>query len=316
MTIGKPFERLVDCGGFLASMLTAPVVAFLARLGPVRLPATYRLWDSVGVTPIRHHYYQPIPRLQDLPERTWLRDPLAGIDLNVQDQLGLLRELNYQQELSSLPVDDPGLEAQFFYNNSTFGPGDAEIYFSLIRHFKPHRIIEIGGGYSTLVAQLAVKASGAPTEHICVEPYEQPWLEKLGLAQIIRTRVEDLPTNFFSGLQENDILFIDSSHVLRTGGDVWFEYLQLLPGLNPGVLVHVHDIFLPYPYPKEWLSVRRLFWTEQYLLQAILQNNSHLRVVLALHYLCKEHSFELARACPIYASQSHRNPGSFWMRTC
>lgn len=316
MEAGRVFGRIVDFGCLLASVPTAPIVALLARLGPVRLPATYRLWDSAGVTPIPHHYYQPIPRMPDLPERTWLRDSLAGIDINVSGQLSLLQQLNYHQELSSLPVEDSGVEGQYFYNNSMFGPGDAEIYYSLIRHFKPKRIIEIGGGYSTLIAQLAVRAGGAPTEHICVEPYECPWLENVGLTQIVRSRVEDVSVDLFSSLRENDILFIDSSHVLRTGGDVWFEYLQVLPRLNPGVLVHVHDIFLPYPYPKEWLTVRRLFWTEQYLLQAILQNNSRLKVVLALQFLSKEFQSELARACPVYAVQRHRNPGSFWMCTC
>ena len=275
---------------------------------------THRLWDAFHVTPIRHHYYQPIPRLQDLPERTWLRDPMAGIDFNIQGQLSVLRKLNYQQELSAFAVNDPGGKTNFFYNNSTFGPGDAEIYYSMIRHFRPKRIIEIGGGYSTLVAHLAIIANGEATEHICVEPYEQTWLEKVGLTQIIRSRVETLPLDLFSRLGQNDILFIDSSHVMRTGGDVWFEYLQVLPTLNLGVLVHVHDIFLPYPYPKEWLSVRRLYWTEQYLLQAILQNNSSFEVLLALHFLCKDFQPDVARVCPIYATQPWRNPGSFWMR--
>jgi predicted O-methyltransferase YrrM len=277
---------------------------------------TYRLWDALGVTPIRYHYHQPLPRIDDLPERTWVRDQLTGIDFNVDGQLSLLSVLNYQSELAAIPIDDTGDRARFFYNNLNFGSGDAEIYYSLVRQFRPKCILEIGGGYSTLIAHMAVEANGGGTEHICVEPYEQPWLEQIGLSKVIRARAESLPLDLFTALGVNDILFIDSSHVLRAGGDVWFEYLQILPNLGPGVLVHVHDVFLPYPYPKEWLKIRRLYWTEQFLLQAVLQNNSSFKVLLALYFLSQEHRSDLARACPVYATQQERGPGSFWMRKC
>lgn len=263
---------------------------------------------------MRYHYYQPIPRLEEVPERAWDRDRLVGVDFNENGQLSLLTQLNYQEELTAFPTYDRPDSARFFYNNTTFGSGDAEIYYSIIREFKPRRIVEIGGGYSTLIGHLAVQANGNGTEHLCVEPYEQPWLERVGLTKVIRSRVEELPIDLFTALGENDILFIDSSHVLRTGGDVWFEYLQILPSLRPGVLVHFHDVFLPYPYPREWLNVRRLYWNEQYLLQAVLQGNSSFEVLLALHFLSREHHSELARACPIYAKQPGRRPGSFWVR--
>ena len=120
--------------------------------------------------------------------------------------------------------------------------------------------------------------------------------------------------SLFTQLMENDILFIDSSHVLRTGGDVWYEYLQILPALKPGVLIHIHDIFLPYPYPKEWLSLRRLYWTEQYLLQAVLQGNPSIEVLLSLYLLSQNYKEDLARSCPIYSGQLNSNPGSFWIR--
>jgi predicted O-methyltransferase YrrM len=314
ITNHRLLNKFLDMAGVVASIPVAPLAGLLSRLGPTRIPATYRVWDAMGVTPVRYHYYQPIPRIEDISKQAWQRDRLAGIDLNEGGQLSLLKQLNYQNELAVLPQDDKAGEVRYFYNNSNFGPGDAEIYYSIIRSFKPRRILEIGGGYSTSIAHLAVQANGNGTQHICVEPYEEPWLETLGLTQIIRSKVEDLPIELFASLRENDILFIDSSHVLRTGGDVWFEYLQILPSLNPGVLVHVHDVFLPYPYPKEWMTERRLYWTEQYLLQAVLQNNSSFEVLLALHFLSKEHHSELARVCPIYAAQPLRKPGSFWLR--
>lgn len=305
---------IADVAGVIGSIAIAPLAAALARLGPIRLPLTYRLWDSFGVTPIRYHYYQPIPRLDELPEITWACDGLTGIDFRIDSQLSLLSKLNSQRELSALPIDGPDDSSRFFYNNTTFGSGDAEIYYSVIRHFRPKRIIEIGGGYSTLVAHHAVKANGNGGEHICIEPFEMPWLEKVGLTNVIRSKVEDLPIELFGNLQENDILFIDSSHVLRPGGDVWFEYLRIMPILKSGVLVHIHDVFLPYQYPKAWLTIQRLYWNEQYLLQAILQNSKSFEVVLALHFLSKQYHDQLARACPIYGAQPGRAPGSFWMR--
>jgi predicted O-methyltransferase YrrM len=305
---------IIDVIAATGSLVIAPLAALVARLGPARIPITYRLWDALGVSPLRYHYYQPISKLSELPEILWENDDLKGIDFNIEGQLAILRSLNYQEELYAYPIDDPGVGKQFFYKNSNFGSGDAEIYYALLRYLKPKRVIEIGGGYSTLIGHHALEVNGNSAEHICIEPYEMPWLEKIGLTKIVRSKVEDVPVEFFTELEANDILFIDSSHILRPGGDVWFEYLHILPNLKPGVFVHIHDIFLPYPYPREWLTVRRLYWTEQYLLQSMLQHSRAFEVVLALHFLSKMYANELARACPIYAMQAGRNPGSFWMR--
>ncbi len=206
---------------------------------------------------------------------------MSGIQLDIEGQVRLLQTFAYRNELLEIPVErcDSG----------------------------------IGGGYSTLLARRALAKNSDGAEHICIEPFEQPWLSNIGLTQLIRSRVECVPLGLFRSLGSNDILFIDSSHVLRTGGDVWYEYLRILPTLNPGVLVHAHDIFLPFPYPRDWLLTERRYWTEQYLLQALLQDNSRFKVLLALHLLSKERPDELARACPIYAQQPGRDPGSFWM---
>lgn len=312
--ISKFVERIADLAVLAGSVVSAPLARVQARLGPARLPLTYKLWDALGVTPIRFHYYEPIPRCDRLPPRAWQRDPMVGVDLNVEGQLALLNTLNYGEELLAIPLEHSANGVRFHYRNTLFGPGDAEAYYSIIRRFRPRRILEIGGGYSTLIARLAVAKNARDVEHICVEPYEQPWLENIGLSQVIRSRVEDLPLDLFAGLRRDDILFIDSSHVLRSGGDVWFEYLHILPLLRPGVLVHAHDIFLPYPYPESWLTVHRRYWTEQYLLQAVLQSNPSLEIVLAMHFLSKDHPQELARAFPVYAMHGGCNPGSFWVQ--
>jgi predicted O-methyltransferase YrrM len=317
MVKNKLMERLVDMCALSGSVLSAPLAKVQTRFGPARLPITYRFWDLLGVTPLAFHYYEPITRCTEPPARAWQRDPLLGINFNVSGQLDLLTNLRYGKELRAIPVERTVHEPAFYYRNSMFGPGDAEAYYSMIRHCRPRRILEIGGGYSTLVARLAIARNGQnkdEVEHICVEPYEQPWLEKIGLTRVVRSRVEDMHLELFESLEPNDILFIDSSHVLRTGGDVWFEYLQVLPGLRPGVLIHAHDIFLPYPYPKSWLTVHRRYWTEQYLLQGILQGNSSLEVVMAMYFLSREYPRELARAFPVYGGESTCNPGSFWLR--
>ena len=109
------------------------------------------------------------------------------------------------------------------------------------------------------------------------------------------------------------MLFIDSSHVIRTAGDVCFIFLEVLPRLAPGVIVHVHDIFLPFDYPKDWLITQQRFWTEQYLLQAYLTENPHAEVLLASHYLSVVHPREVKRAFP---GALHIHGGSFWFRKC
>jgi hypothetical protein len=150
--------------------------------------------------------------------------------------------------------------------------------------------------------------------HICIEPYEMPWLEDIGV-QVIRKRVEDVGLDLFESLQHDDVLFIDSSHMIRPQGDVLFEYLQLLPTLNPGVIVHIHDIFTPRDYPRDWIVDKMRMWNEQYLLEAFLTNNSQFEVLLALNYLKHSHPDALGAACPILAQEmDSREPGSIWLR--
>ncbi len=308
--------KLIDaCGAALA-----PAAASLAKLqwrwGAANLPRSFRAWSSRGVLPLPFHYYFPVFDPDGLPSSTWSRESgLAGIDLQLQRQLALLEKFRYADELARFPRDGDHT-AGYCYLNGMFGPGDAEVLYSVLRHFKPRRVIEIGSGSSTYLAKAALdrnRAEGHKAEHICIEPYSAPWLENLGVT-VVREPVEKIDIQLFHELGSNDVLFIDSSHVLRTGGDVQFEYLEILPRLNPGVLVHIHDIFLPYEYPLSWIRDQKLFWTEQYLVQAFLAFNSEFEVLLALHYLhahCRE---ALAQAATIYAQYPQCKPASLWIR--
>ena len=185
----------------------------------------------------------------------------------------------------------------------------------MIRLFKPKKLIEIGSGNSTLMARNAINKNISELmsyycEHICVEPYEQYWLEEIGV-KIIREKVEDVGIDIFKTLNENDILFIDSSHIIRPQGDVLFEYLEILPSLNKGVIIHIHDIFTPRDYLDEWFGEN--FWNEQYLLEAFLTFNRDFRIIGATNYLSHKYNKLFSSKCPIYKIQSGREPGSFYM---
>jgi len=274
---------------------------------------------AFGVLPIRDHYIEPLINPAKHLTKPLNEDRnLPGIDLNTSVQLDILQKFHYNNELTAFPMDNPnGPDRQFYYNNPSYAPGDSEYLYSMIRHIKPGRMIEIGSGNSTLIAIEAIKKNivegGKVTEHICVEPYLQPWLEKTN-AKIIRQKVEDLGADFFKSLGKDDILFIDSSHIIRPQGDVVFEYLELLPLIKPGVIVHIHDIFTPKDYLHRWIYQEHLLWNEQYILEAFLTLNKDFEIIGALNYLSHNHRELFSSKFPVFASQGNGEPGSFWIR--
>lgn len=284
-------------------------------------PGNYPLYraqaDKVGVHWRSTHYYQPTYRNEDLPEDVTGERTLPGIDLHETAQVELLKSFSYADEIASLPFSDSN-ELVYSYNNNQYGPGDADSLYAMIRHFKPRRLIEIGSGNSTkmashAMAQNTVEDPEYQCEHICVEPYEMPWLEKLG-PRIIRSRVEDVPLDLFDKLEAGDVLFVDSSHIIRPFGDVLVEFLQIIPSLKLGVLVHVHDVFTPRDYPEKWLRDDRRLWNEQYLLEVMLQNSARYETVLALNWLKHNHEAEFARAFPAVKTVSNLEPGAYWFK--
>ena len=270
---------------------------------------------NVGVFPVRNHYYEPQfdnrnPKIDFSQDRH-----LPGIDWNGAGQLEMLERFRYSHELVDIPQDKPN-SLKFYLNNGTFESGDAEYWYQFIRSIKPMRIFEVGSGNSTLMALNAIRKNhdDDPTykcEHICIEPFEMPWLEESGVS-VIRDKVENVELSYFSQLQENDILFIDSSHMIRPQGDVVFEYLELLPSLNKGVFVHAHDIFSPKHYPKRWLQDEIWFWNEQYVLEAFLSYNSSWQIVGALNYLHHNQYNRLQSVAPFLTSD--REPASFYIQ--
>lgn len=275
------------------------------------------IFMRLGLWPIEDHYYQPLMNPKKHLYKSLREDRiLTGIDFNIKEQLEILSKFNYNEELVEFPVNKI-TEYEYFYNNDSYCSGDAEYLYSMIRLFKPEKIIEIGSGFSTMMAKNAIISNKKDNvnyscKHICIEPYEQPFLEKIGV-DLIRKRVEFIDLSFFQELNANDILFIDSSHIIRPQGDVLFEYLELLPTLKSGVIVHVHDIFTPKDYLDEWIYKKHFMWNEQYLLEALLTLNTDFKIIGAVNHLSHHYKKEFEEKCPIFEKQQNREPGAFWM---
>jgi len=314
----KLIQKILPVADIILMPLTYPAAWLLKnirRAGVHRLPLCKRALMNVGVFPIRNHYYEPQFDNRS-PKQDFSKDRnLPGINWNISGQLELIERFAFSQELADIPQERPE-STKFYLNNGAFESGDAEYWYQLIRTIKPRRIFEIGSGNSTLMAIKAIDRNHDDDpryecEHICIEPYEMPWLEKAGVS-VVRKKVEDVELSFFSKLQDNDILFIDSSHIIRPQGDILFEYLELLPSLNKGVIVHVHDIFSPKNYLKQWLIDEVRFWNEQYLLEAFLSHNSSWSILGALNYLHHNHYEKLKSVAPFLTPE--REPGSFYIQ--
>jgi hypothetical protein len=287
---------------------------FIAEVIPnclrsVNFPDMFRKWERHGfhVTPV--HFYQPIPDTQFLPETLWSQpSELAGIKMNDAMQLDLLQNhfTKFREECTNFPAEPPPGQRR------PFRGVDALVGYCMVRHFQPRLIIEVGSGFSSLALGQAT-AKNKNSALICIDPFPSDFLRKgfSGLRSWIEEKIQDIDLEFFSQLESGDILFVDSSHTVKIGGDVNYLFLEVLPRLKPGVIVHVHDIFLPFEYRRDWVLDELRFWNEQYLLQAFLTFNSEFEVLLANSYLNHYHQEDLKAAFPGLSSWAG---GSFWMR--
>jgi len=279
-----------------------------------------------GCLPMLVHYYSPVPNIEDLETRkVWGRiSELAGVDFNEGDQLRLLQGLgrSYGRECD-WPAEEKDAEGGFFTENGTFAYGCAASTHCMIRHYRPRRIVEIGSGRSSRVIAAAMQRNSDAGEDLAdytiVDPYPNESLLS-GLPEsvnVVRQPVETLDVCFFDNLREGDVLFVDSGHTVRIGGDVNYLVLDVLPRLSDGVVVHFHDIPMPHEYAKAYCvnAEFRVFWTESYLLQAFLACNRDFEVLLAMNHLQKNRRSEFCDAFPLYDSAVHiAGAGSFWIR--
>lgn len=276
------------------------------------------------------NFYQPIPEKEDLTGNFFdSTSEMIGVDFNKQYSLNLLDNVFpiYMDEFRHLfpkkAKNGKGNQGEFVLINGSFMAIDAHVYYSFIRYFKPRRIVEIGGGNSSILAKTACQKNRKNDDVIgqltVIEPYPTKHL-KQGVSehdQLIEKKVQEINLEFFENLSTGDILFIDSSHVLRSGGDVQYEYLKILPRLAPGVLVHIHDISIPKSYPRVYFE-NGLYWNEQYLLQAFLVYNSRFEVIWPGNYMMINYPKKVCEVFPEYhLMRKHypqSEPTSFWVR--
>jgi hypothetical protein len=252
------------------------------------------------------HFYSPLTAPSDVRRALEWRvsAEVPGVDLRADDQLRLAKDL-------APAMAEPFPGPRYTPDNPMYGAADGAVYRAMLRHLRPARILEIGSGHTTALAlDTAEEAGLTGPELTCVEPYPERLLSLLrdgDPVTLVRRPVQDVPLDRYAELGPGDVLFIDSTHVAKAGSDVVWLYLQVLPRLAAGVVVHIHDVFWPFEYPEAWLREGR-DWTENYLLHAFLVGNASWEVLLFSSWLWKEHP------SLVPATMRNEEPGSIWLR--
>lgn len=282
-------------------------------------PRIMALAEKNGLVCLPVHFYSPIPSREDITRYDASRYGTGGIDWNDDRQLDYLRQCApFEKELLNCPKRRRN-GADFYWDNDSFSYSDAAFYYSLIRIARPRKIVEIGAGSSTRLAVRAIRQMNANPADILdiIEPFPSKDVANLAEssgANLMRGRLQDVPLAYFRSLGEGDILFYDGSHVSKYGSDVNYFMLSILPELNSGVYVHVHDIFMPDDMPKEWVEKLHLYWNEQYVLHAFLMYNRAFEIIFASHYLSRKYKEMLDRYLTAPAAVKQNGGASIWLR--
>jgi len=271
------------------------------------------------------HYYSPIPDTRQLERepyrsRVWPKEPLEtpGIDWRGEAQLDLCKNVFAVQTPLRFPPDSSGDSTQYYTANVIYPALDAYVLQAMLQHLRPRRMIEVGCGYSTLVsAQVNRELLGGQMRLTCIDPYPPDFLVQgvPGMSDLRVEEIQDTPLELVEELEANDVLFIDTSHVVKTGGDVPWIFNHVIPRLNSGVVVHVHDMFIPGDYPKAWV-LEGWGWNEIYIVQSFLSFNAAFEVLFGVHWMTQNHRDALKEAFPQLADPK-TNPGSaasLWIR--
>ena len=275
----------------------------------------------MGIDVELRHWYSPIPQLQDIDPGFWSTASempgLAPFDTNSMLDY-LARQLADGIGEFDVPRTWSGTPNEYFVENGLFQSVDGDVLYAMIRRHRPKKVIELGAGFSTLVSARACALNavdGHPADFVSYDPYAIPPSPGTvpGLSELRPVRAEAVPITEFEALDAGDILFIDSSHTVRIGGDVTHLLLEVLPRLKDGVFVHLHDIYLPWPYPRDWIAHNRWYWAEQYMLQSFLAFNPRTIVLWAAYAVFREHPDRLERSVPnMHAGDPP--PSSLWLR--
>ena len=273
---------------------------------------TWKIWEKLGIHIVPDHFYFPYQNSKKLEEHDFdARFPLDGIKFNLEDMKKIIFSFGkYNSEYETIHQD-----------SSYATNGDGAILYSMIRSIKPQKIIEVGSGYSTLIMHEALKLNQKESQInyniTSIEPYPITELVESAKNQnitLVQEKVESLDVGIFKQLNKNDILFIDSSHVVDIGNDVHYLYLKVLPQIPVGTYIHIHDIRFPYEYPKKWVLNERKNWCEQYLLHMFLAFNDNFEIILASNYLYQLDGKLMSEN--LYGLKETGNgwPGSFWIK--
>jgi hypothetical protein len=299
------------------------LVARARQLSPVVLRRShdefarlYQTWFPVG------HFYSPYPDLSDVERRAETifdsRADVAGVDLRVTEQLELFETL--AEIGSDLPFPaEPDGSYRYHLDNASYAWADGTVLHALLRHIRPARIIEVGSGHSSaMILDTAEGWLDEPDSQVQVR-FIEPFPELLHSllrpgdrerVTIDEQPVQDVPIEVFDTLRSGDVLFIDSTHVAKAGSDVNHLFFQVLPRLGSGVWVHLHDVFMPFEYPVEWIREGRA-WQEAYLLRAFLMYNSVFEVRWFQSYMWTHHKQLVSSCLPAMA----KNPGgNIWLQ--
>jgi Methyltransferase domain len=291
----------------------------IARVAPIlrRLVwsdgATREKLQKHGVNVIPVDFYSNTPSIDEIRNSYEFKEDVPYQNQNLFNEPFLADMLDQLKEFSSeFDPDTDGDENdadRFFWRNSQFSYSDAMSYYCFVRKFKPARIVEIGSGFSTLVALEATKQNGAG-QVTCIEPYPRPFLERIDSLEVLQHKAQDISPDFLNNLlQDGDFVFIDSTHTVKTGSDCLHIYLRLLPQIKRDIFVQVHDIFLPFPMPLDWLLNKQIYWTEQYLLLALLTDNPKIRVLYGSAY---HQAFNNEALKALMNNRWASGGGSFW----
>ena len=253
-------------------------------------------------------------RLEQLVDRGhWNIAPFSeGLEFNPARHLEFLKTVchPYLDTLAALPVEDNG--EGYFRNNGWFESVDADVLYGIVRHFAPGQIIEAGSGFSSRLTARAIRDGQLKTRLISVDPCPRVEIREF-VDEFIQSRIEELALSELADrLSPGDVLFIDSSHLVQTGGDVVYLYLQLLPRLRQGVLIHAHDMFLPFEYPKEFVVVDRWGWAEQYLVYALLMGNDALEILWPSCYMWQTRREQVQKVLGV--EKAFPPPSSLWIK--
>ncbi len=319
-------SRLRQIAGRIAEQSRAMPAAPSARVADPGAPARPADEAEPDMPPVRFppgHYYSAMYDAHELVReparsRIWPPRPYEhpGIDWNADGQRSFMRDVLAGQQRLALRADGDPEDSVYYAANGQYPPLDAWILEGVLRHLRPARMIEVGSGFSSLItAQVNREHFDGEMQFTCIEPHPRGFLQRGvdGITELVAEKVEDVELARFEALEAGDVLFIDTSHVVRTGGDVVWLYGRVLPRLRLGVHVHIHDVFLPGDYPEQWVR-EGWGWNENYLVEAFLQFNSGYEIVLAAQWARLNAREEIDIAFPRYAQIAEQGGGALWLR--